>query len=369
MCNVLWQTGALLADPRSPAFIRIVVESKWATSYYTEALAIGDVRVWLSSFNTRDLALHAATHPPGPILHYYLWLRLTGPTIAPYAGAATIGLAASLGIPVMYWFASLWTSDRAPRLMACALFAMLPALILFFPQYDQAYPVLAMLMILFWGKALEGDVRYAPMLGLVLFTATFFAYNLLTLGAPMALYALTPLGRAKWERPAVLRVVSATLCALGTATLAHIVLAVSTGYDPLRSFAHALENMRGLNERLGRPYYACVFFDLYDFFLGGGVLTLPLLLVYLYCGWHDGGQSRWPTMLTGACLVSILLVDATGLLRAETARVWLFLQPLAVVPAGLQLARLRVGERAALLGLLWVTLAVMKCKMMFIIVP
>ncbi len=65
-------------------------------------------------------------------------------------------------------------------------------------------------------------------------------------------------------------------------------------------------------------------------------------------------------------LVVVGIVDLSGLLRAETARVWLFLQPLLLLPAGLTLARLPAGGREGLIGLQWIILVVIKAKMQFI---
>jgi hypothetical protein len=54
-------------------------------------------------------------------------------------------------------------------------------------------------------------------------------------------------------------------------------------------------------------------------------------------------------------------------LRCETARVWLFLQPLAVVPAGLELAQWDGHDRALVLGLMALILIVIRCKLRFVL--
>jgi hypothetical protein len=69
-------------------------------------------------------------------------------------------------------------------------------------------------------------------------------------------------------------------------------------------------------------------------------------------------------MLIG--LATVLTVDFSGLLRGETARVWLFLQPLLVVPVALELARVRWPWRISLLTLQWWLLVLIKSKMSFI---
>ena len=63
---------------------------------------------------------------------------------------------------------------------------------------------------------------------------------------------------------------------------------------------------------------------------------------------------------------SILTVDLTGLLRAEAGRVWLFLQPWLVVPAGIELARQSFKDRLRILGIAWLLLVVIVTKLTFL---
>jgi hypothetical protein len=57
----------------------------------------------------------------------------------------------------------------------------------------------------------------------------------------------------------------------------------------------------------------------------------------------EGGISSLILLLG---LLEIVLVALTGLLPAETARVWAFLAPLVAIPAGVELSRWRVSARA-----------------------
>lgn len=365
-CNLLFQLGGMLSEPQPLERLRAIVESPWTTSYYTDALAIQDVRGWLARFHDADLHLHSSTHPPGPILYYRLWIWLFGPDGGAYVGAALIGLWGSLGVPVLYRFSSLWTQDRASRLVVCALYVILPGLVLFFPEFDQGYPVLSMAMILFWAKALAGKATYAVYLGGVLFVATFFAYNLLAVGAPMALWAVVCLAQKDWARPWAVRTALAAGLALGVAALVHMLVALATGYQPVASFGHAFGTQSRLAAELSRPYWPGVFFDLYDFVLGGGIMTFPLAALFLRHALRDPERRSSAAAWTAVGLLSILIVDASGLLRTETSRVWLFLQPLIVVPAGLELARIPFRERASILAMLWITVCVLKSKLAFI---
>ena len=173
----------MVADPRGIDLVRQIVASRGATSYFFDATRIHEpLRQWLAHFPTAALERHSETHPAGPILFYDAFLTVFGPFTGALIGGFAVGLLGSAGVVVMYAFAGLWTPDPRTRLTASAWYALLPALTVFFPEFDQAYPVFSMLLILFWVRALEtppAALRCGVATGLVLFTATFFAYNLL----------------------------------------------------------------------------------------------------------------------------------------------------------------------------------------------
>jgi len=77
-------------------------------------------------------------------------------------------------------------------------------------------------------------------------------------------------------------------------------------------------------------------------------------------------KDQKPIALTLIGLATILTVDISGLLRGETARVWLFLQPLIVIPVAIELARIRLSWRLALFAMQWWILVLVKAKMSFI---
>ena len=60
------------------------------------------------------------------------------------------------------------------------------------------------------------------------------------------------------------------------------------------------------------------------------------------------------------------MINLLGLLDMETARVWLFLQPLILVPAGIELSRISRAGQFAFFSVLWLLMASMKANMTFI---
>jgi hypothetical protein len=365
-CNFLLQILAVVADPRGFSVLARIVESPVATGYYGDAERVTDAADWLGRYHRIERNTHSGAHPPGPILFYYALRLVAGPQLAPTLGALLIGLMGAAGTLVVYPFAGLWTSEARPRLLACAAYALMPGLVLFLPEFDQVYAIQAMAMAICLERALEGRARWAIALGGALFLSAFFAYNLLTMGTFLALQAAYRLWsrRGDPERPYVLlRVVTLSL---GTCLLAYALLGFATGFNPIRSFQQSYSRVQNVGEGLNRPWKATVLWDLYDFLIGSGMICLPLLVLHGLRGFREGLRGRPDLVLSVIGLVTIAVVDLTGLLRAETARVWLFLQPLVFVPVGLELDRFAPGARRKILLLQWLAVVVIKARLAFI---
>ena len=130
----------------------------------------------------------------------------------------------------------------------------------------------------------------------------------------------------------------------------------------------ALRGSMAIQQELhGRPYHYTVFWDVYDFFLASGWLALGVLAAFLI-RWKSGlaeKSFRLPAF-AAAGLLGLLVVDLTGLLRAETARVWLFLQPLVIPLVGVELSAWRGPWRYYAWAVMLLILAVMRSRLHFI---
>jgi hypothetical protein len=100
--------------------------------------------------------------------------------------------------------------------------------------------------------------------------------------------------------------------------------------------------------------------------LGTGIIAVPILWFHLRKPRTEFKADRDRTALTLISLATVLTVDLSGLLPGETARVWLFLQPLVVVPVAIELARARWPWRLSILTIQWWILVLIKAKMSFI---
>jgi hypothetical protein len=369
LSSFLLQVMGIMADPKGIGLIREIVLSPTTTSYFSDALRINFVAGLLRYFDRLMLGLHSSTHPPGPILFFYVFLKLFGLQAGALVSGLVVGGLGALGVLLAYAFAGLWTDDRHTRMLASALYALLPAMTIFFPELNQVYPIFLMLLIIFWCRALESQrmlPKEAIYLGLALSVALFFSYAHVTIGVFLAYYGLYWLWRKRWTRASFVTLLRNSGIAVGLCVLIYAALHFATGYRPIAAFRSAQSWQvfyQGLLHRTNAPLYAL--YDPYEFLLGAGMLVLPLVLFQLCRSLRNIDLTRNGLALTLIGLATILTIDLSGLMRGEAARVWLFLQPLIVVPAALELSRFRWRWQLAIFSMQWLIVVALKAKIFF----
>jgi hypothetical protein len=369
MASLVGMEVAAARRPEDPLAARRVVQvvgDTAANSYFRQAGVLlhdglFDRPRWAAEYPARmpGMWLHAQTHPPGFVLFYVPLIRAWGYTqyAAMVSGWVMAGLA-TLAVPAAYLMLRGVVRDRAAAFHGACLMALSPGLVLFFPTWDEALPVATAAVVWAWVRAVDtGRARYAVAYGAALAAACFVTFNLLVLGVFLGGYAVV----RGWEgkRAGWIRV--ARMAAVGVATFCGIyaVAWAATGYNPAAVLRSAMANQRQLEAVMDRPYPWTVPFDLLDFALGSGWVGIVLAGGYLWgqVRRREGdGRGLRLTLLVGAQLVAVAV---SGMLAVETARVWIFLLPLLMIPAGLELSRWTPGRRTvAYLALLLVLLAV-----------
>jgi hypothetical protein len=368
-CSFALQIAGIWVEHRGLSLMRDIVASPTAGGHYSDAARIDGLLPWLSEYPGVRLELRSLTQPAGPILYFYFWIKVAGTAAAPWAGALGLGALASLGVPALYHLASRWTEDVRGRLTACALYALLPSLIHFFPGMDQMLPPVAMLLMLAWRKALEGRRPWAVLFGVLVFLATVLTTNLWGIGLFLVMQTVYTMLRAErsgndgesWKRIGL-----ATLVAVVVPTGLILLLWWSTGYNPVAALVRAMKHQAEIGACADETYGWCVLHDLYDFMLGAGFIAIPLAFGLLRDSWKSLSWESEGAVSSYLGAATILLVAASGVLRPEAARTWLFLQPLLVIPAALQLAKQPPGRVQYVLVVQWLMLVVLKTKMLFV---
>ncbi len=326
------------------------------TSYFLDAIDLQREPGWLASFPERmgSLHQHSRNKPPGAILFHTLVLHLFLRQQAAAAVAGLlIGVLAALGVPAAYFLARALGGSPASGVYTAACLAVCPSLVLFFPEFDQVHPAMAAVMLGAWALAVRrGSLGWAALCGLALALASLFTFAFLVLGPFFVGYEFD---RTRAGRASASGVMRAAATTLGVAAACYTLLWLVSGYRPIDTFFSALRNEALLAMDVKpRPYLPSLLFDPLDFALGMGYL--PLLLATFYLAHSTGAEL---TRAARIGLAQIVLVAVTGLLRCETARIWLLLAPLLMLAAGAELERWdRRSRWLAYLGLLLVTASV-----------
>ena len=352
-----WMANAMQAPWRGVGRIDAVTRSWISNSYFSiaEPLVEAEERGlevdWLGQYGEilRGAPLHAKTKPPVPIAFYATAIRLFGNARAPLAAAIAISLLSVVAVAAMWEAVRTAGGNDEAAMQGATLLALAPSMTLFFPALDVASPLLTCAILATWLLALErGRTRDAALFGLLLFAATMTSYSFLVLGAPLAIVALS-------RRPHALK--SAAI-GLGTCILTYALFRLATGFDPIASFRVATAMQRQLLLTLHRPYPRTIAWDLLDFALGSG--WVPALLAAL---WFTRGVRDDASI---AAIATPFIVAVTGLLATETARVWIFLMPLLMLPASRELAKWSRPARLAAHATMVVVTIALYANMRFI---
>lgn len=314
--------------------------------YYHDAILIKGALWFLARFNDIQFELleHARTHPPGPVLLYYvLHHTLKYPQLISIAvGALSLGLA----LPYLRRGVMLLL-DRDPSPGGLLLYTFMPAVMIYGIAVVDA--VIASLFLATLVSFLDEERRASAWLA-----ALWLALSLCFTFA--AVFLLPVLGGFELLRR---KRVARSLMVFGAAALLLWLLWFATGYDWFESFrsASAIENEKGfllfanprgyLWYRLGAVAEIAIFFT-------------PFVAVLAYQGLgklrREHADAFTLSWLGPAVLALMLLA---GMLKiGEAARVCIFIVPYLMLPAYRTWSDLDQAGRLRTLGLVlgWSTL-------------
>jgi hypothetical protein len=329
-----------------------LVHSRGATSYYTDAAdlvgqgrSIGYVLGHYAEL-LPNLHVHSREKPPGPLLFYMVLIRMFGSGAAPaIISAAIISLVTALGAPAICGMANLLLDARDSEngFIAATLFSLVPAIYFHFPQFDACYATVVAAGLICWMRYLRsGDWHWfagSAALGLL---GSFWAYNLLVAGPLLIMLAWLSSEQGNheaWKRCAIALVV-------GVATFvgAYGLLWLVTGFDPIHTLRVAMAVQARADVDFGRSFPQTLPIDIGEFVVGvGGGAVIAAIA---------GGFGKAPRAVWIAW-AELGLVAFSALLKCETSRVWIFLIPLALLPAAWEIARWRRPWRWIFYGAMW----------------
>ena len=328
------------------------------TSYFADAPPAGELRGFLSNYSGHlgSLHLHSQTHPPGPIVFFYFIKQLAYSLAnfividpAKLSGLVLV-FAASLTVVPLYYLIRNFESKIAPTagVLLCAIY---PSLILFTVEFDQVYPLLFTTIILLYVLGMKKcHALYFVLSGLLLAVSLYFSF--LFLAVPLLLLILVILLFFKRSEKTAAYFKATNFITLN-AILAISFLAANILYQVFGG-----ENLYSvycgtmIYHHLflsSMSYQPWLFFNLLDFGLFLGVpIALALILAFGESFYRLINQKKISTLFW-LFFLFIVILDLLGKNRGETARIWMFVGPLALAGVSGWFARLEKGKAMAFL--------------------
>lgn len=400
--HLLWQLGFVYADASRPwetaaqaATAELIDRTLPPVSagFFWTAAHLPDLNAALRDYPALMAAFesdHARTHPPGLVALNWLTIRAWdggAPAVQAAAWAHTLRctdlwlfgqppqvaaallvwsvlplLAGAATILPAYGFArtlSMAEPQQTARL-AALLTAAIPSAALFAPKSVQLYAPLTVAIGWLWWAALRAHGRRALALagtaGLLYSCASFLSVGNATLALFLGLFGLLALGWTDWRRTAVVLARAGGAFA-AAALVVWGVYALGWGVWPWEIIRRALDEHYQI-VGVYRPYGVWAVHNLVDLVIYGGA---PLWLGVIGATWSGrrGRGAAWAA--AAALLLFVAALTASGSVRGEAGRIWLFFMPLAAVAAAPWLRAQRAGQSAyvgalaltAALGLAW----------------
>lgn len=365
------------------------------TGYFNDAAKVNDFLSFIGNYASRipHLGIHSGTHPPGPILFfcYINWLMEK----APFLAASTIKVGDFLHLNYSYLSDSLVayglspersiiaTSIAAGLLMpfisgltvvplyylgkehygrrigfyAAALCICVPSIIFFTPQMDQVFVFLAVSTVTTFYLGLKRkNGWYIFLAGVIYSVGIFMSLGLLVLlsfiGFLMAKEAAeNKLLVAKKKGVGGLATyfkfdIKAALTFGFTVVIFYAVLMSVFDFNIVRVLKAILVEQQAINVKLARTYSKWVFYNLYDFFTFFGIPISFLFLKRIISNFSrlkEAGIGQ-VDMLLIPLLVTLVVLDISGVIRGEVARVWMLLMPFSVLVSAPEIDKILTGQ-------------------------
>lgn len=399
-CFYHW-LGYAVATPAGVNHWGRIVTDPETTGYFTVAQRIESgelphLRETLRRYPEllRSFPQHPSTHPPGPVLASYAALKIvkshpaffdaagrvfewfgldhTGfrhrvsreDAIAAFCLSLALILAAVAAALPFYALvrAALAPAPEASAVAwsAAALWTCYPALMIFEPVIDQAFPALVLLCLYSAVRGLrDRPALWGAAVGFTFMLSISFSFVLLFLVPMLALLAVFELARqaGSWRPAAIIdrarpaRPEGRRLWVLigSTVVTCFAIDALLRGIWGIRLLENFIEASRWQRiahlPRVNRHYHIWLFYNVYDFLFFAGAPLAVLALAW--CVRIERALHRSIAPLTPAWALfpaTVFILNVSGLTPAETSRIWLFLAPGVVWAGAAELAR-RSGER------------------------
>lgn len=366
---IAFRTCVAMMVPQSwqpaPVFWALVIASPAATSFYDEArnLEQQGLSSYLRNYHEQlpNKPFHASTHPPGLPMLFAVWRSLAMhpfmQRLVPIDEASLtvmrevyIRIAPPLRHNNVYpsdadlratWWAALfcflcgtvalvawvWLLFQFnPNPSVIALAATTPAMLWWPMTVDNIHLlaiVLTCLSAFCWKRT--RSIAWAILTGLMFGVSLWLAFKN---AIPLACIAFWLLWENLKERER-LPIAHVTLV-ISLAVAPYLLAWLFFGFQPLATFKAANAAHHAQAGAHARSYFPWVFLNLADFIMALGGAWLGLVAIYL---WDQFKRRFWKPSLCVVTLLVLLLLDLSGVVRGEVARLWMVFAPLLTLEA------------------------------------
>ena len=366
----------------------VYVISPNITTYFSVSLGVQSPADWIARYPELLSALphHAATHPPGLVLFFWLVRKvaavapLDGPSpildvlvaladrlgmsltaadaVAAIVSAALIALIGALGLVPLYLLTRSLTDERTAICATC-LAGSMPGLLLLGASPDLIVMTLAIAALCRGYSGYRGSAVSGLLAGVVVAAGIFLSLAFALVVVWTALWVAVGIARSPDRPAAVRRAVRTALLPVVSFGVVYLALYFIWGYRPIATTVQALSAHRGITTvEAARTYWKWVLMNPVECAVFAGI---PLVAAAFWFLPHlrRAQNARLVSFLI-AWLVLCALGNLSGAVRGEVGRIWLFLLwPPAVAAGAFVASRKDAGQTAGLLVLLQVAQAIL----------
>lgn len=343
--------------------------------YFTAALSIHSVADFLRNYNDIMLTFvyHAKAHPPGAILLFYYvnqaasafsllvdWAAQQAPSTPDvkliweslkssekagvFLSAFLIPLLSTLSIIPLYFTAKLLYGVKTAY-RSIFLFIVIPSLIFFIPINDAFLHLFSITAFCFFVYGLQKN-KWMPLIvsGIILFVGILFNLSLLPVLVLFFVYFLIVEAAAiKKHLSSVIR--RGIYFVLGL-IIPFLLLFIFFQFNFIQVTMTIMKHVPDIHTR---SYFIWIFYNLYDFFIFTGIPVAGVYLFALKTTLGNFSKKLWkkvdPVLI--AFTIMILVLNFSGSVRGETARLWIpFLPFIVLIVSSFMTNTLKISTKA-----------------------
>jgi hypothetical protein len=349
------------------------ITNLYINGYFTTSLGIDSVYHFMENFvaELETYPMYAKFHPPLAVLIFHFLNIFSKLTLSLFPFIENLNssfgdvqnvwhglknyhkltvLYSSVLIPVLsmlalipLYFTSKLYYSRETAVKSVILFIFVPSVLMFIPLNDAFMPLFTAISLYFFIRALKmKSILDYFFSGLFLGIGIYFSLTFLPI---ILFYAILYLLNLKDKISAYeVKIGLSFLTGLITLPLILLIFFNFNSIDMFLKIMYFHEVAQG-----GRGYLIWLFYNLYDFFLFLGIPIFILIVGQFILAWK---KIIKPDLFLVSFILFLLILNFTGSVRAEAARIWLPFVPLAILPAANFITEIKFSKRQFVIILL-----------------